>query len=117
MAQAIVLYCDPHLVEDGVKEEAETVTWKGKSCELCAECLGTYVVSELDEVMEKYGRKADNGQVKRAKKPVEAVAAVEPAYYDENDLTCPHGCNKGQPFKSLQGKRMHMTMRHKVEGV
>lgn len=111
MAQAIILYCDPHLVEDGEKIEGTTIEWKGKACEVCTQCLDTYVVSELDDLMVKYGRKVDNG-TKRAKKPAESPAADLPAYQDENDLSCPHGCNKGKPFKSLQGKRMHLTLKH-----
>lgn len=115
MAQAIVLFCDPHLVEDNEEVVAKTITWAGRQCELCQECLSNYVIADLDALVEKYGRRAEDMKPKpRARRPSEASpAAADPAYNDDTDLRCPHGCNKGRPYVSLQGKRMHMTIKHK----
>lgn len=108
MAQAIVLLCDVHLNEQQERVDAETYEWNGVEFDLCDACLD-YPIRTLNLIARDYGRKP-NGKPKKAKKP---APVATPAYDDEDDLTCPHGCNGGKPFKSAQGKRMHLTMKHK----
>lgn len=61
--------------------------------DLCDTCLGELTLPNLTALADSWGREISEPEV-------------------DTDLICPFGCNDSRPYKSIGGKRHHMTRKH-----
>lgn len=93
MAQIIQTVCDLCIAEEKEPKQGDTIRLNDVELDMCADHRSRVTLHVL-------------------------LVGIEQGVYatrahEEDDLSCPHGCNNGKPFKSMQGKRQHMTRQHK----
>src|SRR5689334_13586785 len=118
MAQELVVHywCDNPTAEHGPRTDAHpgvvsTDTEGILELDLCEACEKVLTYAEVRIIALEFGRPLRE----REKQVKEAAIDWVAAYEDDSDLSCPAGCKKGHPFASLQGKRMHISLKHAEE--
>lgn len=119
MAQepTVLLWCDIDMSQ-GSRKEGRTITFNGRAMEMCSAHEASTPVSELDRLMDEFGRK--EGTTTRVKK-VAAPKVQEAHEVGDDDLICPFGCapakakDGSMEFASNRGLRMHLTRYHRGE--
>lgn len=105
MAQIIQTICDPCQV-DSIQTPGFPFRINDVEVDLCDEHIKAMTLFDLVQSLEQ-------GDI--AARPAVSQAAAPRNRGEHTGPVCPHGCNAGKNFKSMQGFRNHWTRNHRDE--